>query len=125
MKKWIAIILLILIVVIGYNYIYQDHRNISAEAPEFSINATAIKNEFAFNGVASEKKYLNTTVVIIGTVSDSNDKNVTLNSSVFCQFISPIKTPLDKDSKLKVKGRVIGYDDLLEQVKLDQCTIIN
>ncbi len=125
MKKWIAIIVLILIVVIGYNYIYQDHRNISSEAPEFELNAISIKNEFASNSVASEKKYLNKTVAILGEVSDSSDKEITLNSSVFCQLIDSLKEPLKMDSQIKIKGRVIGYDDLLEQVKLDQCIIIN
>ena len=125
MKKWIAIILLLLIVVIGYNYVYQDHRNISAETAEFALDAITIKNEFETDGVASEKKYLNKTVAILGIVSDSNDKEITLNSSVFCQLIKPLKTPLLKDSKIKIKGRVIGYDDLLEQVKLDQCILIN
>ena len=29
------------------------------------------------------------------------------------------------NTKIKIKGRFIGYDDLLEHVKLDQCLIIN
>ena len=32
---------------------------------------------------------------------------------------------LQKNIKVKIIGRVVGYDDLLEQVKLDQCTRIN
>lgn len=125
MKKWIVIIMLIVIIVIGYNYIYQDHRNISTEASEFKLSATAVKNEFASNSVASANKYLNKTVAILGDVSESKNKEITLNSSVFCQLIDSLKEPLKLGSKIKIKGRVIGYDDLLEQVKLDQCMIID
>ncbi len=126
MKKWIAIILVLLIVsVIGYYYIYQDHRNISAENPEFSLASSTIQKEFLENPIASEKKYLNKTVIIKGNVSDSDKNEITLNLIVFCQLIDSLTTSLPNDSEIKIKGRVIGYDDLLEQVKLDQCTIIN
>jgi hypothetical protein len=125
MRKWIAAIVLILIIIIGYNYVYQNHRNIDEEKPEFSLTADTIKNEFASNGSVSQRKYLNKTVVITGQVTDSNAKEITLNSSVFCQLNMPLKSSLNNEASIKIKGRVIGYDDLLEQVKLDQCSIIN
>jgi hypothetical protein len=28
------------------------------------------------------------------------------------------------NSQVKIKGRVTGYDDLLEELKLDQCLIV-
>jgi len=28
-------------------------------------------------------------------------------------------------TQITIKGRVIGFDDLLEQIKLDQCFILN
>ncbi len=116
--------MLILIALIGYNYIYQNHRDISTEVPKYSLNADSIKDEFASNSAESEKKYLNKTVTITGYVSDTNDLEITLNSVVFCQLSEPLKSSLKKNSNIKIKGRIIGYDDLLEQVKLDQCTII-
>lgn len=125
MKKWIAVLLLIIIAIIAYLYVYQDHRDIGNENPEFALAANTIKKEFEQDFIASEKKYLNKTVLITGNVSDSDGKTITLNSVIFCQLMDSITTILEKDSKIKIKGRVIGYDDLLEQVKLDQCTIIN
>ncbi len=125
MKKWIVAIVLVLIAIIGYNYIYQDHRNISEEQPKFSLTADTFKNEFISNVTESEKKYLNKTIVITGEVTNSNDNEITLNSSVFCQLKEGLKVALKVEEKIKVKGRVIGYDDLLELVKLDQCSIID
>ncbi|HLT33336.1 MAG TPA: hypothetical protein VKZ98_06060 [Aquaticitalea sp.] len=123
MKKWIVVIGLVLIVVISYNYIYQEHRNISSETPEFVVTADEIKKAFEHSS-ESEKKYLNKTIAVTGQVSDANITEVTLESIVFCQLIDSLKTTLKKNSNIKIKGRVIGYDDLLEQVKMDQCMII-
>lgn len=124
MKKWIVIIVIIIVVIIGYNYVYQDHRDISSENPEFVLAARTIAEEFANEPIKSEEKYLNKTIVILGNVSESTVKDATLDSKVFCQFKDSLQSPLTLDSSIKIKGRIIGYDDLLEQVKLDQCTLI-
>lgn len=55
MKKWIAVILAMVIIThIGYYYIYQGHRNISAENPEFSLASSTIQKEFEQDLIASE-----------------------------------------------------------------------
>lgn len=124
MKKLIAFILLIVIVVIAYKYIYRDHRDISAENPEFTVEAKSITHEFKTNNISTEKKYLNKTIAITGEVSEINSNDVTLNSTVFCKLIDSLREPLVLHHQITLKGRLIGYDDLLEQVKLDQCVII-
>ncbi len=121
----IALILAALILVFGYNYIYQDHRNIESEQAAFSISAHDISIEFSQNLQASEEKYLNKTVEVYGVVSELNDNDLTLNDNAFCAFSAPITSSLEMNSEIRIKGRCIGYDDLLEQVKLDQCTIVD
>ncbi len=125
MRKWILIIVVIVIGVIVYNYIYQKHRNISEENPEFIMNVDEIKNQFLSNSLDSEQKYLNKILEITGNLSEFNSKQLTLDQMVFCQMKDPLNLSLKKDMVLTIKGRFIGYDDLLEQVKLDQCIIIN
>lgn len=126
MRKWIVILgLLIIATVIGYNYIYQDHRDIEKEVAEFSMNAEEISILFSENAKAAEQKLLNKTVEVSGLISDINLNDITIDGRVFCQFSNGTQTSKNKNETIKIKGRVIGYDDLLEQVKLDQCTIIN
>ncbi|MFI0428042.1 hypothetical protein [Mariniflexile sp. HMF6888] len=125
MKKWVILILLcIVIVIIGYRYVYQDHRDIATETSIYKLTASDISNEFAINPLSSENKYLNKTIEVSGSISDKNPKSITIEDKVFCQFSNEIQTTLNTD-QIKIKGRFIGYDDLLEQVKLDQCTIID
>jgi len=125
MRKWFILIFIILLVIVGYNYVYQDHRNIEKEVATVIISSTVISYEFSQNPSKAEKKYINKTIEVFGLITESNLKDITLNNKVFCQFENLIDKSLKIDSKLKVKGRVIGFDDLLEQVKLDQCSIIN
>lgn len=126
MRKYLYVIIVVLVVVIlGYNYVYQDHRDISSESSEFVLTASEISLEFSNTPSKAEVKYLNKTIEISGRVSEVNENSLTVNDQVFCQFSDKINSKIKIDSEIKIKGRLIGYDDLLEQVKLDQCHILN
>ncbi len=125
LKKLIIVGVVIVAAIAGYDYVYQDHRDIENEKAEFIMSSTKIYYLFSENMVVSEQKFLNKTIQVSGLISDVSVKDLTLDELVFCQFTETIKTSIKEKSKLKIKGRVIGFDDLLKQVKLDQCTIIN
>ncbi|WP_299120839.1 hypothetical protein [uncultured Winogradskyella sp.] len=124
LKKIIIFGVIIILVIVGYNYVYQDHRNIENEKAEFSLKSSEIATKFLENSTEAEKLFLNKTIEISGTISEINSNDLTIDDKVFCQFLNDMKETIEVNSKVKVKGRVIGYDDLLEQVKLDQCAII-
>ncbi len=119
----LALLILILLSVLGYNYIYQDHREISSEQPEFTLTANKVSVLFKENSIKAEEKYLNKTIEIEGKVTEITTNSLTLNDIVFCQFSDALQKSIQNNTILKIKGRLIGYDDLLEQVKLDQCII--
>lgn len=122
MRKWIVILVLIIVGVIAYNYIYKSHRDIENESAQFVINATDLANEFVIDPSAAEKKYLNQTIEVNGNITELNDYDLTLDGKIYCQFSYKIES---ENKNAKIKGRFIGYDNLLEQVKIDQCNIIN
>ena len=124
MKKKILIIALLAITIIayfGYNYIYQDHRNISKEDADYTINASEFITEFVSDSEIAQTKYLNKTIVINGNITAQTNKSITLNNIIFCSLLEINK--ISKDSVVTMKGRFIGYDDLLEEIKLDQCSL--
>ena len=122
-KHWIFIAIVIFVsAVMGYNYVYKDHRNIEGEKAQYSITAQQIHSEFMDDLDVSQKKYLNKTIEISGTVSEMSQTEITLEDKVFCQFSQQItEEDIQLNSKITVKGRFIGFDDLLEQIKLEQC----
>lgn len=127
MKKIIIVIGLVLICVFfGYNYIYQEHRNIYSEDVQSSILANTILKEFKANSSIAEEVYLNKTIEIKGMVTEVANKDITVDNAVFCNFSKNSETKRIRAKRMiTIKGRCIGYDDLLELVKLDQCTIKN
>ncbi|MCR8668588.1 hypothetical protein NO995_12915 [Aestuariibaculum sp. M13] len=126
-KRYYIYILAVFLIALyfGYSYIYQDHRNIETESADFVIEASALNEAFILSPAQSELKYINKTIEVSGIITDLNQTDMTLNNSVFCQFSNSIQPPQKTNTIVKVKGRCIGFDDLLEQVKLDQCSVIN
>lgn len=127
MKRNWAILMVGLIIasIIGYNYIYQDHRDIENETAAYTMSAAEIAQLFSDDTVSAEQQFLNKTIEVSGLVSEVLQKELTLENKVFCQFSTTLGKGIEQNSKVKIKGRVIGYDDLLEQIKLDQCSIID
>jgi hypothetical protein len=65
---------------------------------------------------------LNKTVQISGKVTNVVDNVITLDEKVSCQL--QVSKKVGVGSQIIIKGRVTGYDDLLEELKLDQCLIV-
>lgn len=124
MKKFL--IVLVVLAVIGYfGFQYVMHggaRDVQAEKAEFVVTSKDFKAEFAAKSDEATKKYLNKTIEVSGAVTAVKDSIVTLDESILCTM----KT-LDKDATVgktvKVKGRVVGFDDLMGELKLDECNI--
>ncbi|PZD77891.1 hypothetical protein [Mesonia sp. K7] len=124
-KYIILIIILLAIGYLGYQYLYQDHRDIAEEVAAYSIASDQVNQEFVTNAEVAETKYLNKTIEITGTVSKIEDNSITLDDVIYCQFTAPLETDIQQNQNVTIKGRFIGYDDLLEYVNLDQCSIKN
>jgi len=122
-KNAFAFLVIIAAVVIGYNYVYKDARNISEETPEFIISGDTLKEELINNQDLVVKKYLDKTIQVSGIIS-LIDKDLVILDGYITTQITSIKKPLNIGEKVVIKGRFIGYDELLEELKLDQCTII-
>ena len=125
MRKKIIIICLILVAIVAYKYVYKSHRDIATESASYKTSAIDLSKEFQINSKDSEAKYLDNTIQISGQVSEVDGLSITLDDKVFCQFTEPQEKIFKLKEKVKIKGRFIGYDDLLEQIKIDQCFIIN
>jgi len=129
MKKKLLIPILAICIIsfssYGYYYVmYGGARDLSSEETAFQTSATAIATEFKLDPEISNKKYLEKAVAISGIVTKCNDTLITLNQTVICALKNPA-TNIKINQPIHLKGRVVGYDDLMEELKLDQCFIIN
>ena len=127
MRKFFKI-LAILVVVLVFGFFSYDYlmtgggRDLEKEKSEFNISAVDIFAEFSANAQTATTKYLNKAVEISGKVTSVNANVITLDEKISCQLLVSEEVLLN--NQVKIKGRVTGYDDLLEELKLDQCLVV-
>lgn len=126
MKKKLLIFLVFFITVafLLYNYIYKSHRDISSEKESFAISVSNLKIDYSENDSLANNKYLDKVIVIYGKVTDVDlsSKSIVVDESLSATIKNQLPSLKNGDS-IRLKGRFIGYDDLLEEFKMDECTI--
>ena len=125
MKKKLLIVLII-VVIFGfsiYKYVYKDHRDVSSEEASFKITLADLKADFEKNDSLANTKYLDKAIAIYGEVTslDLETNEIIVDSNLSATIKG--KVNVKKGDKVTVKGRFIGYDDLLEEYKMDNCVI--
>lgn len=127
-RKRIAFVIVALLLLVSsgiyfyYGFLFKEARNIESEMPDLSIATTKLLYDYNSNPKKADSLYLNKTIEITGKVTKETDSVVILDNAVFCLFTQKIKGKLI-NNEITVKGKCIGYDELFEEVKLDQCTI--
>jgi len=124
-KLLVAIVLLLIIGAWGIKkYVYKEHTKIEDIKAAFVGNTDEFKTKMTSNSTEIAN---NSIVELEGIITELNhsEGSLMLDQTIFCQFkdIALLK-PLIINTHIHLKGRFIGYDDLLEEVKLDQCYLI-
>lgn len=116
-----SIVVVAIIAFTGFNYVmYGGARNLSTEETSFTVTSKSIANEFATNIEGSNKKYLEKAIAIKGTITKITGNEVVIDNSIICN-LKDFDASIKKDQVVTLKGRVVGYDDLMGELKLDQC----
>jgi hypothetical protein len=128
MKKKLFFVMLILIVVsFGvYKYLYQEHRDISSEKATYTTTVLEVFKSFTENDSIANATYLDKTIVLRGKISniDFSNKIITVDEKLLARFNENLPENLKLLDSINLKGRLMGFDDLLEEIQMDQCTII-
>jgi hypothetical protein len=114
-------VLALAIVVLGYNYImHEGARDLSQETTDYAITAKEIVAEFTTNTALANKKYLGKAVAVEGIVTNKIENEIILDNGVVC-IMKDKNNTIRVNETITLKGNVVGYDDLMQEIKLDQC----
>ena len=117
----VSFLAILVFAIVGYNYVlHGGARNLSSEEAAFSITSKTIIDEFTTDSEAANKKYLDKAITISGKITSISGKDVILDDVIVCSLTENDAT-LKENQTIFLKGRVVGYDDLMEEIKLDQC----
>lgn len=111
-----------------YFYLNQPARDIASEAASYQVTKADLDRDYKQNDSLADQKYLDKTIEYTGVVSrvisSTHSADVDENMvAIFKDSILP--SSLKEKQKVTIKGRFVGYDDLMEEYKMDQVTLVN
>jgi hypothetical protein len=114
--------LLIIAILSGYYYLNQSHRNIKKEEAKYKVTAFELEDSFSTSGL--QKQISDQVIQVSGRITELDEKTMTLDKLVEVSFIEKLPSGMETGMEVAIKGRCVGYDDLLKIVKVDQAILI-
>lgn len=117
-KNIFLLAILIMTVYLGSNYVLKKNETI--EFMETSYKGSSA--ELLLKCTKNSNELNNKVVVIEGIITSITNEGLIIDGTIFCQLAVPeTAQKLKKNQSIKIKGVVIGYDDLFNELKLNRC----
>lgn len=111
----------------SYFYLYQDHRDVSATTAVNTFNSNQLLDVFQDSVIENDKEILDQVILITGVATSAFEYSVILDHKIFIEFdqknYNASNYVINKNQTYTIKGRCLGYDDLLEEVRIDQAIL--
>lgn len=110
-----------------YFYVYKQHRNISLEQPDYVLSSKDLISEFSLNQEIANKKYVDQTISIYGKITslDLKSRIIIIDDKIVAVLLNDQVQNFAIGKEIKIKGRLVGYDDLFEEIKMDQSSVLD
>lgn len=103
---------------------HGGERDLNDEKPLFEVTSKKIIEEFTTNIDSANLKYIDKAIAVSGIVTAVKNHEVIVDNTLICN-LKNINNDIKVDQNIIMKGRVVGYDDLLSELKLDKCSVNN
>ncbi|GAK77944.1 tetratricopeptide repeat protein [Nonlabens ulvanivorans] len=111
------------IAIIGYNYLYQDHVDVEQSKSSASFTSQVLIELFTDQDLQNDQRALDQIIEVKGKVTNVEKNTIILDEQIFIEMVADQK--LKENQLIIIKGRCLGYDELLEEVKIDQAILTN
>ena len=120
-----VVLVMISAIVVLYFYVYQSHRDIDAEQAAFETSVSELSQRFRNNPDSSTVTYADQTISIYGNVTalDLKQNTITLDNKLIATTSKEEINRATTGELVPLTGRFIGYDELFNELRMDQCTI--
>jgi len=126
--KYLFISLLIVSLICIFALYNKPHKTYVNEISAYSLSAENLFAEYNNDYKESNEKYLGSVLSISGVVTKYSRNLIILNNRIVCSFNEDdsalSSNNITLGDNLIIKGHCIGYDDLLEEVRVDHCIIM-
>jgi|GEM_PF-500075 len=97
----------------------KPHRDVQSEKPQFQINAEELRAQLQ-SDPTQLAGYLDQVVLLQGRVTESAEDHIVVDEFAYVELLEPGKTPLEFGTPIVIKARVVAFDELFGQLRLDQ-----
>jgi len=109
---------------IGWLMMEKPHRDVGGEVARHKMVPEELQMVLAKGGEAAAP-YLDAVVELYGVVLEDDGRRVMLEGGVVASWdTTRAHRTLEEGELLKLKGRVTGYDDLFEEVRMDGLVLV-
>ena len=105
-----------------YYLFNKPHRDVTQEDHRHEILATTLIADYHKSMDEANTKYLDHVILVGGEVTAIDSVSITLAPGVFCHMHEDESTEgVSLGDFVDLKGRVVGYDDLFDEIRMDFC----
>jgi len=125
-------VLILIAIAVGYYLYNKPHVNVQKHKIEYQLTVDELLADFAQDAAAANEKYSGKIILVTGKLAslpDDHHFNLVINGDTGSANCEMDSLYLDKLSTHKtgdlvnVKGILVGFDDLLGEVQLNNCLI--
>ena len=104
----------------------KPHKNFEESQPEFTIGSKDLIILYQNNPNNANNRYLDKILLLTGVVTDIEKNLIILDNGIVCTLdpSQVITKNIRLGNTISIKGRCIGYDDLLEEIRIDHSLIM-
>ena len=128
MKKFLWILLAIVALgAVAYLYVFhKPHRDISGESAAETLSAEVLVSAYKSSQSEANAQYLDQVIEVQGEVAQIDGRSVMLEAGVNCNMLPEVSMAgVAYGQERKIKGRVVGFDELFGEVRLDNCSFVD
>ena len=127
---WSLLRIFLPLFIIGSVFIYftynKPHTDFSKSRSEFTIESKDLIEFYQNDADNANTSYLDKILLLTGVITDIGTNIIILDNGIVCTLdpSQVINKKINLGSKISIKGRCIGYDDLLEEIRIDHSFIM-
>ncbi|WP_106793263.1 hypothetical protein [Aquimarina sp. Aq78] len=105
-----------------FSYAQKEHRIIHTEKAGISTTAITFYSAYTRDKEAFNASHLDKAVELKGRITAIESNSIVLDQKIAVTLERGL-IALKINKKITIKGRYVGFDDLLEQLKIDQAEV--
>lgn len=101
---------------------FKPHRDVGSEKPQYTLTSQALSDAFK-NDTTAMGTYVDKAILVEGTITGLEGKHVSLGN-IICSMdsVNALKIgSLKSGDAVKIQGRLTSYNDLMEEIMMDNC----